>query len=107
MYSVFLVHPYKSYLCCTTNLSMIFTESSEATHYIGVVGRMSYRPVATPEMYSGHFDEWTDHFESVAVPNEWKDTQMHGSVACRSSGRVHTYGIQEATPRHTEELRYS
>ena len=27
MYSVFLVHPYKSYFCCTPNLSMIFTES--------------------------------------------------------------------------------
>ena len=36
MYSVFLhvVHSYKSYFCCATNLSVIFTESSEATYYI-------------------------------------------------------------------------
>ena len=36
MYSVFLVHPYKSYFCCTTNLSMIFTESSEAMYYSSI-----------------------------------------------------------------------
>ena len=78
MYSVFLVHPDNSYFCCTINLSIIFTESSEATYYIGVVGRMCSRPVTTQDTYSGegHFDEWTDHFESVAVLNEWTDPQM-------------------------------
>ena len=71
---------------------MIFTESSEATYYIGVVGRMSSRPVATPETYSGegHFDEWTDHFESVAVLNEWTDTQMAQWLAVRLVGRALT-----------------
>ena len=81
-------NPYKSYFCCTTNLSMIFTE---ATYYIGVVGRMSSKPIATPETYSGegHFDEWTDHFESVAelntlkwlsgLPFVWSDAHLQHS----------------------------
>ena len=53
---------------------------------------MSSRPVATPETYSGesHFDEWIDHFESVAALNEWTDTQMAQWLAVRLVGRAHT-----------------
>ena len=70
---------------------------------------MSSRPVATPETYSGegHFDEWTDHFESVAVLNEWTDAQMAQWLAVRLVGRALMAFKRPATLRDTEELRCS
>ena len=49
------------------------------------------RPVATPELYSGEgpFDEWIDHFESVAKLNNWKDDDMAQWLAVRLVGRAH------------------
>ena len=53
---------------------------------------MAARPVATPELYDGttSFDEWTDHFESVAKLNGWKDDDMEKWLAVRLVGRANT-----------------
>ena len=53
---------------------------------------MATRPIATLELYDGttSFDEWTDHFESVAKLNGWKDDDMAKWLAVRLVGRANT-----------------
>ena len=49
-------------------------------------------PVVTPELYSGEvpFDEWLDHFDSVAKLNGWCDEDAAQWLAVRLVGRAKT-----------------
>lgn len=51
---------------------------------------MATRPVVTPELYSGEgsFDEWLDHFDSVAKINGWKDEEATQWLSVRLVGRA-------------------
>ena len=51
---------------------------------------LATRPVVTPELYSGEgsFDEWLDHFDSVAKINRWKDEEATQWLSVRLVGRA-------------------
>ena len=63
---------------------------------------MATRPVVTPELYSGEgpFEEWLDHFDSVARINEWSDKAATQWLSVRLVGRAKT-----AYRRLPEEIR--
>ena len=71
---------------------------SQTAYYMGVVGRicrqeaMATRPVVTPELYSGEgpFEEWLDHFDSVARINECSDEAATQWLSVRLVGRAKT-----------------
>ena len=64
--------------------------------YIGVVGRisnpyrMAARPIVLPEPYTGEgsWEEWTFHFENVAVVNGWDEAQKLQFLRVRLTGRA-------------------
>ena len=49
---------------------------------------MATRPVVTPELYSGEgsFDEWLDHFDSVAKINGWEADEAAKWLSGREGG---------------------
>jgi hypothetical protein len=51
---------------------------------------MATRPVVTPELYSGEgsFDEWLDHFDSVAKINGWGADEAAQWLSVRLVGRA-------------------
>ena len=51
---------------------------------------MATRPVVTPELYSGEgsFDEWLDHFDSVAKINGWEADEAAKWLSVRLVGRA-------------------
>ena len=51
---------------------------------------MATRPVVTPELYSGEgsFDEWLDHFDSVAGINGWDNREAARWLSVRLVGRA-------------------
>ena len=48
------------------------------------------RPVIAPEPFTGEgsWDDWIDHFESVAAVNKWEDAQKLLWIRVRMTGRA-------------------
>ncbi len=59
----------------------------------------SSRPVITPDSFSGEgsWDDWIDHFESVAAVNEWDDSKKLLWLRVRLTGRAQTAFKQLST----------
>ena len=57
-----------------------------------IYSAMASRYVVTPELYSGEepFDEWLDHFDSVAKLNGWSDEDAAQWLAVRLVGHTKT-----------------
>ena len=55
---------------------------------------MAVRNLALPELFSGedkaHWDDWIDHFEKVAVVNNWDDATKKKWLPARLTGRAAT-----------------
>ena len=73
--------------------------------YIGVVGRMSGKPLLLPEIYSGEsqcWSDWIEHFESVAALNKWatEDEKLKW-LKVRLAGKART--AFQKLPRNVRE----
>ena len=77
----------------------------------GVVGRIRnsemaipIKPVIAPEPFAeeGSWDDWIDHFESVAAVNKWEDAQKLFWIRVRMTGRA-----QKAYKNLSEEAKGS
>ena len=62
------------------------------------------RPVIAPEPFTGEgsWDDWIDHFESVAAVNKWEDAQKLLWIRVRMTGRA-----QRAYKNLSEEAKGS
>ena len=54
--------------------------------------RLTARPLVLPEPYTGEgdFNQWYDHFESVAAVNRWSDAEKLLWLRVRLTGRAQT-----------------
>ena len=95
---------WQDHLTASVNYSMFFTFLDHTQYKVISEMATPIRPVIAPEPFTGEgsWDDWIDHFESVAAVNKWEDAQKLLWIRVRMTGRA-----QRAYKNLSEEAKGS